>query len=158
LPPSATLRGEQIKLQIMLVQPLCQIKGYGSSEGQAAVHRASELINEAERLGEVSESTSLLFSVLTGAWATNYVKFEADNIGRLSDQILGLATKIGKSIQLTTANYVRGMSLFTAGEISASQDHFRRAISFYDPAAHSDSGRRSIMDAKVISLAYLSWI
>ena len=78
LPSSATVRGEQIKLQIMLIQPLCQTKGYGSPESQAAVNRAGELISTSERLGDVSESSSLLFSVLIGTWATNYVKFEAE--------------------------------------------------------------------------------
>jgi predicted ATPase len=67
------LRGEQIKLQIALVNALMHLKGYAAPEPKAAVEQARHLIERAEALGEPPEDPLLLFSVLYGAWAASYV-------------------------------------------------------------------------------------
>src|SRR5262249_52630376 len=64
LPSTATLRREQIKLQVMLITPLIHVRGYAAPETRAAADRARALIEHAELLGETAEDPLLLFSVL----------------------------------------------------------------------------------------------
>jgi hypothetical protein len=46
------------------------------------------LIEQAETLGEPPEDSLLLFSVLWGFWATNYVRFNGDATCDLAAQFL----------------------------------------------------------------------
>jgi predicted ATPase len=68
LPATPALRGEQIKLQVALVNALMHVKGYAAPETKSAVERARLLIEQAEALGEPPEDPLLLFSVLYGLW------------------------------------------------------------------------------------------
>jgi hypothetical protein len=78
LPGTPALRGEQIKLQVGLVNALMHVKGYGAPEPKAAVEQAHQFIERAEVLGEPLEDPLLLFSVLYGGWAASYVAFNGD--------------------------------------------------------------------------------
>jgi predicted ATPase len=78
LPATPALRRQQIKLQVALITPLIHVKGYASPKTKAAVERARLLIEQAEALGEPPEDPLLLFSVLYGFWAANYVAFNGD--------------------------------------------------------------------------------
>jgi predicted ATPase len=73
LPATSALRREQIKFQVALITPLLHLNGYGAPETKAAVERAHLLIQQAEALAEAPEDPLLLFSVLYGAWTSNYV-------------------------------------------------------------------------------------
>src|SRR5262249_31231111 len=66
LPGTPVLRGEQIKLQVALVNALMHVKGYAAPEPRAAVEQARQFIERAEALGEPPEDPLLLFSVLYG--------------------------------------------------------------------------------------------
>ena len=79
LPATPALRREQIKLQVALITPLIHVKGYAAPETKAAAERARLLIEQAEALGEAPEDPLLLFSVLYGIWAVNYVAFNGDD-------------------------------------------------------------------------------
>src|SRR5262245_14693095 len=52
LPSTPVLRGEQIKLQVALVNALMHVKGYAAPEPKAAVEQARQFIERAEALGE----------------------------------------------------------------------------------------------------------
>ena len=93
LPTSAALRREQIKLQVALITPLVHVKGYAAPETKAAAEQARVLIEKAEVLGEPPEDPLLLFSVLYGFWAANFVAFKGDALRELSAQFLALAKK-----------------------------------------------------------------
>jgi hypothetical protein len=67
LPGTPALRREQIKLQVTLITPLMQVKGYAAPETKAAVERAGQLIDQSDALGEAAEDPLLLFSVLYGS-------------------------------------------------------------------------------------------
>jgi class 3 adenylate cyclase len=73
LPDMATLRQEQIKLQVAIITPLIHIKGYAAPETKTAAERARLLIEQAEALGESPEDPLLLFYVLYGFFAVNFV-------------------------------------------------------------------------------------
>lgn len=51
LPSTPARRREQIKLQVALITPLLQVKGYAAPETKAAEERARLLIEQAEALG-----------------------------------------------------------------------------------------------------------
>ena len=78
LPATPALRREQIKLQVALIIPLMHVKGYAAPETKAAMERARLLIEQAEALGEPPEDPLLLFSVLYGFWAANFIAFNGD--------------------------------------------------------------------------------
>jgi class 3 adenylate cyclase len=71
LPGTPTLRREQIKLQVALLNALFHVKGYAAPETKAAAEQARLLIEQAEALGEAPEDPLLLFSVLYGVWVAN---------------------------------------------------------------------------------------
>ena len=78
LPATSSLRREQIKLQVALINPLMHVKGYSAPETQAAVERARLLIEHAETLGETLDDPLLLFLVLYSAWTANFMTFKGD--------------------------------------------------------------------------------
>jgi predicted ATPase len=73
LPSTPTLRREQIKLQVALINALFHVKGYAALETKAAAEQARLLIEQAKALGEAPEDPLLLFSVLYGFWVANLV-------------------------------------------------------------------------------------
>src|ERR1700738_2980748 len=75
LPATSVLRRAEIKLQVALVNALMYVRGYAAPETKAAAGRARLLIEQAEALGEPPEDPLLLFSILYGFWAANYVAF-----------------------------------------------------------------------------------
>ena len=69
------------------------VKGYAAPETKAAAEQARVLIEKAEALGEPPEDPLLLFSVLYGFWAANFVAFKGHALRELSAQFLALAKK-----------------------------------------------------------------
>jgi predicted ATPase len=92
-PPTSALRREEIKLQVALITPLMHVKGYAAIETEVALERAYLLIEQAETLGEPPEDPLLLFSILYGFWAANYVVFNGAAMRELAAQFLALAEK-----------------------------------------------------------------
>src|SRR6185369_10031088 len=82
LPQTPSLRREEIRLQVALINPLLHMKGYAAPESKSAVERARLLIEQAEVRGEPPEDPLLLFSVLYGLWVANYAR-EIDRDARL---------------------------------------------------------------------------
>ena len=90
LPGTPALRRQQIKLQVSLMTPLVHVKGYAAPETKAAAERARLLIEQAEALGEPPEDPLLLFVVLYGFWAANYIAFNGDIVRDLGGAVLRL--------------------------------------------------------------------
>ena len=125
LPATAALRREELKLQVGLITPLIHIKGYASLETRAALDRARLLIEEAEALGEPPDDPLLLFSVLYGFWASNYVGFNGAVMRDLAAQFLGLAEKQGTTAPLLIANRIMGITLLCTGDYRGRPGAFR---------------------------------
>ena len=89
LPTTPALRREQINLQVALITPLTHVKGYAAPETKAAAEQARLLLEQAEALGEPPEDPLLLFSVLYGFFAANFVAFNADVMSRSRRPVLG---------------------------------------------------------------------
>jgi predicted ATPase len=157
LPGTPALRREQIKLQVTLINPLISVKGYAASATTAAVERAQLLIEQAEALGEPPEDPLLLFSVLYGVWAANYVAFNGDVMHRLAAQFLSLAEKQKATFPLMTGHRLMGISLMVTGDIAEGRSHLDRAVALYDLAEHRSLATRFGTDALAHALCWRSW-
>src|SRR6201984_2037245 len=93
LPGTPALRGDQIKLQVALVNALMHTKGHAAAETIASLDRARAFIEQAESLGESPEDPLLLFSVLYGFWVANYIGFNSGALLDLATECLALAEK-----------------------------------------------------------------
>jgi class 3 adenylate cyclase len=136
LPTTPALRREQIKLQVALITPLINVKGFAAPETKGAVERARLLIEQAEALGEPPENPLLLFSVLHGFWIVSYAAFNGDVMRTLSAQFLALAEKQRATGPLATGHSIMGVSLMSTGEIAQGRAHLDRVITLIDPAEH----------------------
>jgi hypothetical protein len=108
------------------------VKGYAAPETNAAVEQARLLIEHAEALGEPPEDSLLLFSVLYGFWAANYVAVNGDVLRELAAQFLALAEQQGATVPLMVGHRLMGTSLLCTGNIAESRTHFDQAITLYD--------------------------
>ena len=157
LPATPALRREQIKLQVALIAPLMQVKGYAAPETKAAVERASLLIEQAEELGEPPEDPLLLFSVLFGFWVANFIAFNGDMALELAAQFLALAEKQGALVPRMVGHRLMGVSLVHTGEIAQGRTHLDRALALYDPAEHRPLATRFAIDTRVLVLCFRSF-
>ena len=154
LPGTLVVRREQIKLQVALVNALMHVKGYAAPELKAAVERARQFIERAEALGEPPEDPLLLFSVLYGVWAANYVAFNGDVTRDLASQFMALAEKQGQTVPLMIGHRLMGNSLTITGDISEGRAHYNQAFALYDPATHRTLATRFGQDVGVSTLVY----
>jgi class 3 adenylate cyclase/predicted ATPase len=157
LPGTPVLRGEQIKLQVALVNALMHVKGYAAPEPKAAVEQARKFIERAEVLGETPEDPLLLFSVLYGVWAANYVAFNGDVTRELASQFLSLAEKRREIAPLMIGHRLLGTSLTLTGEIAKGRTHYNQASALYDPPKHRPLATRFGQDVGVSIFVYRAW-
>jgi predicted ATPase len=157
LPGTPVLRRQQIKLQVSLMTPLVHVKGYAAPETKAAAERARLLIEQAEALGEPPEDPLLLFVVLYGFWAANYIAFNGDIVRDLGAQFLALAEKQGNIAPQMIGYRLMGTSLLSTGEFTEARAHFDKGIALYDPTEHRTLATRFGVDVRVSIFVYRSW-
>jgi predicted ATPase len=156
LPATAALRRKQIELQVALITPLIHVKGYAALETKAAGERARLLIEQAEALGEPPEDQLLLFSVLYGFWAANYIAFNGDAMRDLASRFLELAKKQAAKVPIMIGHRLMGCSQVLTGNVSEGREHFDQALALYDPVEHRPVATRFGQDARVSTLSYRS--
>jgi predicted ATPase len=154
LPPAPALRREEIKLQVALIAPLINVKGHAAPETKAAEERARLLIERAEVLGEPPEDPLLLFSVLYGFWAANYLAIDGDTMHELATQFLELAERQGATVPIMIGHRLMGTSLLFLGDFVESRAQLDRARVLYDPAEHRSLTTRFGQEVGVRILAY----
>jgi class 3 adenylate cyclase/predicted ATPase len=153
LPATPTLRHEQIKLQVALINALFHVKGYAAPETKAAAEQARLLIEQAKALGEAPEDPLLLFSVLYGFWVANLVAFNSDVCVDLARQFLSLAEKQEATAPLMVGHQILGISVLSAGDIAEGRAHYDQAIALYDPVKHRPLVTRFGQDSAVVVLS-----
>jgi class 3 adenylate cyclase/predicted ATPase len=156
LPGTPTRRREQIELQAALITPLIHTKGHAAPETKAAAERARLLIEHAEALGEPPEDPLLLFSVIYGFWAANYVAFNGDAMLDLAVQFLALAEKQRATAPLMIGHRLVGTSQVLTGDIAQGRWYLDQAVALYDPAQHRPLATRFGQDVGVANLSYRS--
>jgi class 3 adenylate cyclase/predicted ATPase len=154
LTSTPALRRHQIKLQVALITPLMQLKGYAAQETKAAVEKARLLIDQSETLGEPPEDPLLLFSVLYGFWVANYVAFNGTMVRDLAVEFLSLAEKQRSIAPLMVGHRLVGTSLACTGEITKGRAHLDQAVALYDPAEHRSMAMKFGQDVRVAILSY----
>ena len=157
LPATTAMRRDQIKLQVALANALMHTKGFATHETKAALGQARSLIEKAEALGEPPEDPLLLFSILYGFWATNYVGHNGDALRELALQFLALAKKQTATGPLMVAHRLMGTSLSTTGDLVEGRTHLDKAIALYERAEHSPLATRFGQDVGVVILSWRSW-
>ena len=158
LPRTPPLRRMQIDLQAALITPLIHVKGYAAPETKAAAERARVLIEHAEAHGEPPEDPLLLFSVLYGIWAGNFVAFNGDMLRELAAKFLALAEKQAGTVSVMIGHRLMGTSLMCTGDIVEGRAHYDRAIALYNPAEHRPLATRFGQDVRVAILSYRSLV
>ncbi len=159
LPPTPSLRREEIKLQVALIAPLIHINGFAAPETKAAVDRANLLIERAEAIHEAPEDLLLLFSVLYGLWFAQAVGFnDGDVVLDLATQTLALAERRGDTVPLMIGHRLVGTSLLYTGDLSESRKHLGQVIELYDPAEHRLLATRLGSDLRAAALSFRSWV
>ena len=128
-------------------------KGYAAPETKAAVEQARLLIEQAEALGEPPEDPLLLFSVLYGFWAANFVAFNGEAVRDLAAQFLTLAEKQGRHGSAYGRASPYGHSLHATGDLPEGRAHYDQGIALYDPAEHRPLATRFGQDARVSILS-----
>jgi class 3 adenylate cyclase/predicted ATPase len=156
LPGTATLRGDEIKLQVALAIALMHAKGYAAPDTKAALERARSLIERAEALGEPPEDPLALFSVLYGYWVASCVAFSGDAVRELASQFMALAEKRRATVPLMLAHRIMGRSLLETGCIAEGRSHCDQAIALYDPVAHRPLATRFGQDTRAAVLSFRS--
>jgi class 3 adenylate cyclase/predicted ATPase len=156
LPGTPALRGDQIKLQVALVNALMHTKGHAAPETIASLDRARAFVEQAESLGESPEDPLLLFSVLYGFWVANYIGFNSDALLDLATECLALAEKQGTMVPLMLGHRLMGTSLMCTGALAESRAHYDQAIAIYEPAEHRALATRFGQDMRVAALCYRS--
>ena len=154
LPSTPALRGEQIALQIALANALMPIKGFSAPETKSALDEARLLIERAEMLGDPLEDPLVLFSVLYGFWAANYLAFNGDVLRKLATEFLALAEKQGATGPIMIGHRLMGTSLLLTGHLVEGLTHLNRGIALYDPMQHRSLATRFGQDVGVAILCY----
>ena len=154
LPATSARRREQIKLQVALITPLANVKGWGAPETKAAVQRARLLIEQAEALGEAPEDPLLTFSVLYGSWVANFVAFNGDVLRELAAQFLALVEKQGATVPLTVGHRIVATTLVFTGDFPGALAHYDQSLALYDPAKHRPLATRFGHDNRVTVLCW----
>ena len=156
LPPSTSVRREQIKLQSALITPLIHVKGYAAPETKAAAEQTRMLIEQAEARGETPEDPLMWFSVLYGFYVVNFVAFNGDAMRELAEQFSTLAEKQGATVPIMIGHRLMGHALLLTGEIAAAQAHYSQGLALYDPAEHRPFATRFGQDISVTILGFRS--
>ena len=158
LPKTPALRRDEIKYQVALITPLIHVKGYAAPETRAAIDRAHLLLKQVDALGETPEDPLLLFSVLYGFWAANFVAFNGDALRELAAQFLALAEKQGATGPIMIGHRLMASSLMGIGDTVEGRKHYDRAMALYDPAEHRSLATRFGQDLGVVILTFRSWV
>ena len=156
LPDTPALRREQIKFQVALANALMHTKGYAASDTKESLNQARLLIERAEKIGEPPEDPLLVFSVLYGFWAANFVAFNGDAMRELAMQFLSIAEKQNATLLRMIGHRLMGTSLMCTGNVVEGRAHYDQAIALYDPAEHRSVATQFGQDVAVVILSLRS--
>jgi len=134
---------QELLLHMTVIWPLMAAKGEAAPEVERAYAQIWELY---QRLGE----TEPPFWVVFGRCVVHLVRGEIQTALGLGEQLMGLAQAGADLTLLRWAHHALGMSLFWAGEFTATRTHLQRVIALYDTQQHP----RYMVDPKMACLSY----
>lgn len=131
------------------------VKGYGAPETKAAVVQVRRLIEQAERLRESPDDTSLLLSALFGQWIVSFISFDGDVARELAARFLALGDKEG-TVPLIVGHRTMGSTLALMGDHVRAREHYTEALALYRPTDHRRLMTRFGQDLRVTCLGFRS--
>ena len=135
LPSTASLRHEQIKLQIGLTTALMHTQGHAALQTKTSLAKARSLIEQAGiNPRQASQDPLLLLSVLYGFWAENMFAFNGDISCDIAAQFFALAQKQGTNVPVMVGHRLMGTSLVTTGDFVRGRAHYDQALKLHDPS------------------------
>jgi predicted ATPase/class 3 adenylate cyclase len=129
LPESRKTLEHGIELRIDLGPALIAVKGFAAPEVVQTYSQAREMC---ERLGD----TPQLFPVLWGLSRVHNFRGGMQVARELGEQLLALAKRAQDPPRLLEAHHTLWATLFSLGEFTVAQDHYRQGIAIYDPQQH----------------------
>jgi predicted ATPase len=157
LQSTPTLRREELKFQVALINAVMHVKGYAAPETRAAVERARVLIERSEALREPLEDPLIMYSALYAETTVSIVAFDGDLARPQAAHFLTLAEKEGTTAPLLMAHRFMGLSLVYTGDSVGALPHLEQAIALYNPSEHRSLAVRFGQDAGVHALTYRAW-
>jgi tetratricopeptide (TPR) repeat protein len=151
LPATPALRREQVNLQIVLINSLQHVKGFGT-ETTAAIERANLLIEQALALGESPEDPLLLFLVRYNLWLANLFAAKCDLCRELAERTLAFAEKQKALVPRVIGHYMMAVTMNVIGAPAQSRKHCDQALALYDPVEHGSLAMRFGLDFRAVTL------
>jgi class 3 adenylate cyclase/predicted ATPase len=148
LPSTPSLRREEIKLQVALLDPLKHIKGQGAPETRAAAERARFLIEQAEALGEPIEDPLLLFSALHTFYWTYLTAFDGPTAREGAERLLALAENQAAKLPRIRARGFLGAVFVWTGNFTEGRVYLDQALALCDPAERRQLALRFGVDSR----------
>ena len=129
LPESRKTLEHGIELRIDLGPALIAVKGFAAPEVVQTYTQAREMC---ERLGD----TPQLFPVLWGLSRVHNFRGGMQVARELGEKLLVLAKRAQDPPLLLEAHHTLWATLFSLGEFTVAQDHYRQGIAIYNPQQH----------------------
>ncbi len=98
-----------------------------------------EYMNAHVRARELCQQTgnmSHMGRILSDLAIFHYVRAEHQQARELTDEALSITTQAGDSLAAAISHWHMGVILFALGEFTASREHLKQTISFYEPRQH----------------------
>jgi DNA-binding winged helix-turn-helix (wHTH) protein/predicted ATPase len=129
-PPSAERDLRELELRTALGGVLIAIQGFGSPEVESCYSRAREL---GTRVGTPAQC----FPVLWGLWVYYLDHGPLTTTREIADSLSGLAQQSRDSADVLQAHHAQWATMFSLGEIAATEDFAARGIAVYDTERHA---------------------
>jgi DNA-binding winged helix-turn-helix (wHTH) protein/predicted ATPase len=129
-PASAERDVRELELLTALGAVLIAIQGFGSPEVESCYSRAREL---GTRVGTPAQR----FPVLWGLWVYYLDHGPLTTTREIADSLSGLAQQSKDSGDVLQAHHAQWATMFSLGEIAATEDFAARGIAVYEPERHA---------------------
>jgi DNA-binding winged helix-turn-helix (wHTH) protein/predicted ATPase len=144
LPNTPERARQELGLHVTLGVPLTATQGYAASDVGSTYARARELCRE---LGDTPE----IAQVLWGVWTFYLVRAELGTAREIAEECLRVAEHVPYS------SLAMEVTLIHLGEFHPALEHFKNALSLYDPERHSDDMLRYAQDSSVSMQSHGAW-
>jgi DNA-binding winged helix-turn-helix (wHTH) protein/predicted ATPase len=128
--PSAERDLRELELRTALGAVLIAIQGFGSPEVESCYSRAREL---GSRVGTAAQR----FPVLWGLWVYYLDHGPLTTAREIADSLSGLAQRSHDSGDVLQAHHAQWATMFSLGEIAATEDFAAKGIAIYDAERHA---------------------
>jgi DNA-binding winged helix-turn-helix (wHTH) protein/tetratricopeptide (TPR) repeat protein len=144
LPETPERDRQELGLHVTLGVPLIATEGYAASDVGNTYTRARELCRQ---LGETAE----ISQVLWGLWTFHLVRAALGTAHEIAEEFLRVAERLPYSA------LAMEVTLIHLGEFVPAMQHFKNALSLYDPERHRDDAFRYAQNAAVAIQAHAAW-